>query len=382
VTTSATGQISSGVYNLNFFTSGKVAEIDVTAGQNVSAGQVLAKLDTTTLLDALNSAQAGLNSAQVSLNNAYTSRTNSDAIANDNYQKALANAKTTADQQAALDQYNQSLAQAQAQVDSAVSQYHNAQNQLTTAQHNFANATLTAPVAGQIAAVNGQVGVAPGSGSSAFIVLVNLSDLTITAPVNEADIGAIQPGQPVSFTVQAFPADTFAGTVATISPVGTTTQNVVTYPVTVNIDPKSAQQERLFPGMTAQLTITTKQVIDALLVPNTALAYARTAVRSGRVATAQVQQALAQAQQLITNATDDAVKQGSPSYILEQQNGKVVAVPVVTGITDGANTVILSGLNENDPVLTGDNKTTTTTPASSTQRTRGGAGGGLFGGGR
>lgn len=382
VTTATTGQISSGVYNLNFPTGGKIAEIDVTSGQNVKAGQILAKLDPTTLQDSLSSAQSGFNSAQVSLNNAYTNQADSDALAYDNYNQAIASGKV--DAKTAKDQLNQALAQAQAQVTSSQAQYRNAQIQLTTAQHNLANATLTAPIDGQIAAINGLAGAtASSSGTSGLIVLVNLATLTIAGQVNEADIGNVQVGQPASFTVQAFPADTFFGTVAAISPIGVTTQNVVTYPVTVNIDAASAKQARLFPGMTAQVTITTKQIIDALLIPNTALSYARTAVRSGHITTAQAQQAILQAQQLMTNATDTSVKQGQASYVLEMSNGKVIAVPVVTGFTNGTDTVILAGLNENDGILSGDNQaTTTTTTNTAGQRTRNGGGGGLFGGGR
>ncbi len=383
VTTSATGQISSGVYNLNFSTSGRITAIDVSPGQNVTAGQVLAQLDTTSLQDALNSAEAGYNSSQVNLNNAYTSQTYADKLAYDTYQQAIVRDAGSQDKlQQDLDQYNQSLAQAQSQVNSAQAQFQSAQAQLTAAQHNLADATLTAPVAGQIASVNGSVGAAAGGSSgSAFIVLVNLTSLSIVAQVNEADIGGVQAGQPVSFTVTAFPSDTFFGTVTSISPVGTTTQNVVTYPVTINIDANSAKQARLFPGMTAQITITTQQVIGALLVPNAALTYARAAVRSGRITATQAQQAIVQAQQLITSATDSTVKQGQASYVLEQQQGKVVAVPVVIGISNGTDTVALAGLSANDIILTGDNQTsTTTTTGASTGGSRLRNGGSLFGG--
>lgn len=381
VTTATTGQISSGVYNLNFPSGSKIAEIDVTLGQNVKAGQTLAKIDPTALQDSLNSAQASFTSAQVSLNNAYTNKTFSDALAYDNYNQAIASGKV--DAKTAQDQLNQALNQAQSQISSAQSQYRNAQLQLTTAQHNMANATLIAPVAGQIAAINGLAGTSSsGSATSGLIVLVNLADLTIAGQVNEADIGSVQVGQPVSFTVQAFPQATFFGTVAAISPIGVTTQNVVTYPVIVNIDAKSAQQARLFPGMTAQVTITTKQIIDALLIPNTALSYARVAVRAGHISTAQAQQAIVQAQQLITSATDDALKQGQASYVLELSNGKAIAVPVVIGFSNGTATVVLAGLNENDAIISGDNQVTTTTTNTNTggQRNRNG-GGGLFGGG-
>ena len=380
ITTSSSGQVTSGIYNLNFLTSGKIAEIDVSPGQIVQAGQLLAKIDPTQLQDALNSAQNSFNAAGISLNNAYTNQTNSNAVAYDNYQQALVSAGTNAaKQQQGIDQYNQAVAQAQASVNSAQASYTNAQTQLTTAQHNFTNVSLTAPVAGQIASITGQVGTATASN---FIVLVNLSTFTINAQVNEADIGNVQVNQPVSFTVQAFPSSTFYGTIATISPIGTTTQSVVTYPVSITVDTTSLGQNRLFPGMTAQLTITTKQVIDAVLVPNASLTYARNVVRAGRVTSAAVQAALVQARSLITAATDPAIQQGTASYVLQEQKGKAIIVPIVIGITDSTNTVVLAGLNENDSVILTDNKiTTTTTTTSGGQRTGGGASS-IFGNGR
>jgi multidrug efflux pump subunit AcrA (membrane-fusion protein) len=383
VTTTASGQIGGGVYDLNFATSGTVTAIDVHVGQTVKTGQVLAQLDTTALQDALNSAENGLQNAQVNLNNAYINQADGDAVAYDTYEQNIARDKGNAQKlKQDLDQYNQTLIQAQQQVASAQQQVQNAQIQLTTAQHNLSDATLKAPVAGQIATINGQVGASSGSGSSSFIVLVNLSALSINAQVNEANIGSLQLGDPVTFTVPAYPSATFYGTVAAITPIGTTTQSVVTFPIAVTIDPASAKQDALYPGMTAQLTITTKQVIAAILVPTTALTYARTAVRSGRITTTATQQALAQAQQLITSATDASVKQGQASYVLEQQQGQVVAVPVVIGISNGTNTVVLTGLQVGDTVLTGDNQQTTTTSTStSTSGGRGGAGGfGGFGG--
>ncbi len=401
----ATGPISAGTYNLSFAANALVTEIDVHVGQQVTAGQVIAKEDPTSLQDALttaqrqlSAAQSGYNSALVSLQDAQSSQSASDASALDAYNSVAtpgAGKPTPTPQQLqqARDQLNQSevqaqnqVNQAQSQVNSASAQVSSAQAAVTTAQHNLANATLTAPVAGEIAAINGEVGEmsnaggssssgsgAGGSGGGAFITLVNLNSLQIVAQVNEADIGNVNVGWPVSFTVQAFPQDTFTGTVASISPIGQTTSNVVTYPVTIAIDQKSASQARLFPGMTASVTITTQEAIDAILVPNTAISYARTAIRNGLITTSAAQSALVAAQQMIVN--DDSLKSGTAGFVAELKNGKLTLIPIVTGLAGTSTTVVLAGLQSGDTVVVGDNQQTTSATPST-------GGGNLFGPGR
>ena len=99
----------------------------------------------------------------------------------------------------------------------------------------------------------------------------------ISASVSEADIGKVQPGQKVNFTLTAFPSRTFTGTVASIQPAGTTTSNVVTYSVLISVDQTDA---RLLPAMTATVTIVTEENDNAVLVPNSAITYAQGAGRS------------------------------------------------------------------------------------------------------
>src|SRR5207248_47151 len=131
------------------------------------------------------------------------------------------------------------------------------------------NATLTAPHAGIITAINGTVGGSSSGSSSStssttsstttgggFIQIADTSALQVVASVNEADIGAVTTGQPATFTTSAYGATTFRGTVSLISPAATTTSNVVTYPVTVDVDMSSLQNKNLLPGMTATITIT------------------------------------------------------------------------------------------------------------------------------
>src|SRR6185312_6988360 len=129
----------------------------------------------------------------------------------------------------------------QPEIDSANAALAGSQSQLQTAQNNVAAAVLTAPTSGTIESVTGSVGQyisggatqavstsatsTSGTSSSAFITLSDLTTPQVSAAVSEADIGKIQPGQKVNFTLTAFPTRTFTGTVASVEPAGTTSSN-------------------------------------------------------------------------------------------------------------------------------------------------------------
>jgi RND family efflux transporter MFP subunit len=356
ITVSATGPVQSATYPVNFASSGKIAEIDVSVGQHVNAGQVLAKLDPTALQDALNQAQI----------QAY--------LAYDTEQQALAKCSSEGSN-APVDCVQQ-----------AENQYALALNQLTTAQHNLANATLTAPHAGTVVAVNGVVGGTPGTGSSSsgssssgFIELVDLSSFQIVANVNEADVGKVATGQSVTFTVSAFIGHRFRGTITSVSPLGQSNSNVVTYPVTIQVNMSALQGVNLLPGMTANVTITTAQRVGVLLLPASAVTFARSGVSSGLVTRSDTLAAVQQAAQMLTSAqqSDPTAQKDNltASFVLERVKEKWVVKPVVLGLTNGTFYEVLAGLSAGESLVTGQQGGTTT--AASTP----GAGGGRFGGG-
>ncbi len=404
-TVSSTGQVQpSAIYNMNFTASGQIQAIYVHVGQQVKQGQKLAQLSSTSLQDAVNQAQAALNSAEASLGSAENSQGNTDAqqsitlsIAYDNEQNALNTCTTEKSppancQQLAEDQYQQARYSAYSAESSASNQVTSAQNQvssakaaLQTAEDNLQEATLTAPHAGIIAAINGMVGEQAGSGgsgssssSSAFIVLLDMSNLSITVQVNEADIAGVQVGQPAIFTVAAYPSQTFRASVASIDIQGQTTSNVVTYPVTLSVDNQSLNTAHIYAGMTATVNITTAERIGTLLVPASALSFSTTALQNGELTTSQIRA-------LVTGVSSagSANTGGSRGIVVELKNGKLVPVLVRTGLSNGQYTEILSGLNPGDQVVVSQTGgTTTTTSSGTTGGTRsGGFGGGGFSGG-
>ncbi len=386
----ATGPIQSAEYDVNFSGSGTITEINVKVGQQVKAGDTLAKLDPTSLQDAVNSAQQNLSSAQQSLSDAQSNLQRVQEQAQAQVNAAFSQEQNTINNtcnkssdsssciQAAQDQYaavqaqaNAQQAQAQSQVDSAQAQVNSAQSQLQTAQDNLKNATLVAPHAGTVAAINGTVGGTPGktgtaggssaSQSSTFISIVDLSMLQVNASVNEADIGRVAAGQAVTFMVSAYGTRTFSGTVSAISPLGQTTSNVVTYPVTIDVDMPSVQGANLLPGMTATATITTDARFGVLLLPASAVTFAQSQVGAPNgITRAQAQAALQQANKQLQALENDSanvdVSKDTPTraFVLERSSTDTwIVKPVVLGLTDGTSYQVLSGLHAGEHVVTG-----------------------------
>lgn len=358
VTISSSGSLKAGAeYDLNFAIAGQVSEIDVHVGQQVKAGQVLAKLNSPGLQDALTQAQQTRSSDEV----AYYDALNSLAGIKNQASTAIAVAadvyNTSKKTQGDLDQLNQVKAQwnaqvqaAQANVDKAYADLLAAQNAVAAAQHNLSNATMTAPASATVAAINGSlwetVGGAGSGGGSAqpFIVLANLGTLTIAAQVNEAAIAYVEVGQPAQFTVSAYPSQIFRAAVASIETIGRVSANVVSYTVNLTVDTGSLNKAHLYPGMTAAVNITTARHIGVLLIRNSAFTFTTTAVRAGAID-----------RNALLNAPGGQVpgngNQGNRRIVLELRNGKLIPVLITVGLSDGTFTEVLSGVQAGDKVV-------------------------------
>ena len=340
LTIDATGPLQSpATYNLVAATSGIIKNIDVKVGQKVTRGQVLAELDRTALQDAVNQAQATVNADQDALFNTEVS--------------------TGWVVTAAVTQAEDTLKIAQAQ--------------LATAHHNLDSATLRAPHAGVVTTINGTVGGTPGaplngsgstSGGNYFIQIVDLSSLQIVANVNESDTANLKIGDPVLFTIDAYGDRQFKGVVDAISSNGVTSSNVVSYPVIIDVDTKSLQGANLLPGMTAAVTITVLKHSNALIIPASAISFARTlsggngaSGSSQPVSQQAVNTAISQARQMLANLQSQnsalAAENPNAAFVLERSGGTYIAKPIVLGITDGTSYEVLSGLSLNETILTG-----------------------------
>jgi HlyD family secretion protein len=263
---------------------------------------------------------------------------------------------------------------ADAAVKGAEAQVVQAQAALNQAQVNLSHTIIRAPIDGVVIARNVDVGQTVASSLQAptlFIIARDLTEMRVNASVDESDIGEITPKQKVRFRVDAYPNETFTGTVSQVRLQPIVQQNVVSYVTVIDV-PNS--DLKLKPGMTAAVTIETGRANDVLKVPNSALRFtppdtgggARAARANGRGSTAQT--------------TGEAAV-----WVLAQN--RPTRVQVQTGITDGRDSAIVAGdLTPGMPVLTGTAPTTsagaTTAPATSPLLPFGGRGGGRRGGSR
>lgn len=214
-------------------------------------------------------------------------------------------------------------AAARAQRLTALGQWHQAEATLAQAKINLDHTHIVAPVSGTVIARHFDVGQTVAASFQApdiFDIGEDLSKMQVDTNVDESDVGSITKGQKARFTVDAFPGREFIGTVADIRKAPINAQNVITYDVVITADNDDL---KLFPGMTAKVTVFTDRIENALRVPNAALRYRPSPdtlqrnPKSARIP-ADVQRV----------------------YVLS--GTKVTATPVIVGITDGKVTGISS----------------------------------------
>jgi HlyD family secretion protein len=235
--------------------SGQIAALYVDFNSHVKKGQLIARIDPILQEAAVQDAEAGLAKA-----NAVATQTQLD------YERS----KKLHDQQIATDaEYNvaqSSYAQAKASLTSA-------RINLQRAKQNLSYTNIYSPIDGVVVERTMDVGQTVAASFSApqlFVIANDLSRMQILASVDESDIGKIQPGQPVTFTVQSFPDRQFTGSVEQVRLNSTTLNNVVSYTAVVSV---SNEDGKLLPGMTASVKLVTASVDDALTVPSTALRF-------------------------------------------------------------------------------------------------------------
>jgi HlyD family secretion protein len=264
---SATGALSAvRTVQVGTQVSGQVSGIYVDFNDRVRKGQLLARIDPTLQQQAVQDAQAGLErtQAQLSLAQAEYARN-----------KQLFDAKIVTASEFGAVESNFSVQQANVK---------SARIALQRAQKNLGYTAIYAPSDGVIIERNVDVGQTVAASLSApqlFLIANDLSQMQILASVSESDIGAINEGQQVKFTVQPYPNQTFTGTVRQVRLQSTTQDNVVNYTAVVGVGNPDG---KLLPGMTATVQFLTASANDVLTVPNAALRYRPTAEQLAEVA--------------------------------------------------------------------------------------------------
>jgi macrolide-specific efflux system membrane fusion protein len=325
----------------SFAVSGTITGVGVAVGQTVTAGQVLGTIDATPLQKAQQTASLQLANARAQ----------------------LASAEASAAAPAGSGGGGGSSTSSASQLTSAKSQVTTAQSTYNDATAAIAEATLTAPVAGLVVSVNGTVGsstqagstvqaVTPtgtassSGGSSAFVTIADVTSLTVSANIAEADIASISVGQAATVSFPALGTTTAPAKVTAIAPTATASNSSVSYATTITLD---SVPTGLRLGQTAQVAITTAtSKDDALYVPTAA----------------------------ITTAN------GASTVKVVAADGTTTTVDVTLGVVGDAGTQVVTGLKKGETVVIGSvsNTQTSTTNGTNTRRF-GGFGGGTGAGG-
>lgn len=244
--------------------SGIVNKLYVDYNSVVKKGQVIAELDKTNLISELNTAKANLASTESNLSYQSANMKRYQTL----YKKGLVSA----------DEYENALLAYRQAKEQVASSRENVQK----AQTNLGYATITSPIDGTVISKSveeGQTVAASFNTPELFTIAKDLKNMQVIANVDEADIGGVAVGNRVNFTVDAYPDDTFQGVVKQVRLEATTTNNVVTYEVVISAPNADL---KLKPGLTANVTIFTKEQANILSVANKALRFTPTKETVGK----------------------------------------------------------------------------------------------------
>src|SRR5690242_9012446 len=347
--------------------SSGVKKLYVYYNSSVKKGEVIAEIDPMLSQAALDSALAGLDRAKIDLDGAENTLA-VDTKARDRAEDMFTHQLETEQDretvelqvkadQASVDQDKAAIVIAEANVDQA--------------KVNLEYCTIRSPIDGVVVTRNADEGQTVASGfavPSLFIIATDIETLELSGQVDESDIGKLHPGQPVTFTVDAYPGRTFRGTMTHVRLYATTTNNVVTYQAIV-----SAQNPdlKLLPSMTATMKVEVARASNAIRVPNAALRFRPS--RDVFDAMNEAPLATTVPASMVVAGTAQAAKQAvlplpagfvqassghgveidqlfqpapaprTPSLLWVMRDGKLQSVPVTVGISDGQESEIVDG---------------------------------------
>ncbi len=296
--------------------SGMVEKVLADYNDDVKEGQVLALLDSVTLKETMDKSFASLE---------YSKAKELQAKLNYERIKKLYEEKLTS--LSSLETAEVEYKETSANVLSATADYN-------IAQRNYSYATITSPVSGTIISKEieqGQTVAASYSTPTLFEVAEDLSKMQIEADISEADIGYIKEGMKSTFSVDAYPEETFNGTVRQVRLSPTEESSVVMYTVIIEID---NSDRKLLPGMTASVSINAKEVNDVVLISAMALQYKPTTELKGGM----------DVQKIDNVGINQAIV-----YVLER--GRLIPKIITKGLSDMTNIEIKEGLEVGDEVI-------------------------------
>jgi HlyD family secretion protein len=296
--------------------SGTIKNIFVDFNSVVKKGQLIAQIDPAIFDAQVAQARANVLSAKANVEKAVVALADSKRTLNRQKELFAKNLISRSD----VDAAETACDTAGTQVSAAKAQQSQTEAALQIAETNLRYASIVSPVNGIVVSRNvdtGQTVAASFQTPTLFTIAQDLTKMQIDSSVAEADIGKIQVGQPVEFSVDAYPDSPFQGKVSEIRNAPITVQNVVTYDVVVKVE---NPELKLKPGMTANVSIIVSSKKDVLRISNAALRFRPPAEKR-----------------------DVAAKKGKGSGIWVLENEKLKRIAITTGISDGTNTELLSG---------------------------------------
>ena len=306
--------------------SGIINHIYADYNSPVKKGQLLAELDKTNLQESVNNALAQYNASLNELNyyqqnyNRQNNMYKSGVISKADYEQAAYQVKNS---QETVSQRKTALAQART---------------------NLSYANIYAPIDGIILSrevEEGQTVAATMTTPTLFTIAKDITKMQVEANVDEADIGGVEVGQRVSFTVDAYPQEEFSGRVRQVRLSATTESNVVTYTVIIDAD---NPEQKLKPGLTATITIFTQELKDIDTVPASAIAFSPDT---------ETLQKYYQQNQIKAKIPEIRTGKGKEKYIwIKNNDGSLSQKQITVGINDGINIQVVSGLSGSEQIVT------------------------------
>jgi len=322
--------------------SGVIEKIYIDFNSKVKKGQLLAELDKSTLQSNLENAEADLSNAEAELE----------------YHMSIYKRDLKLFQKGIISESNFDLSKYNYKKSEAA--HKSAKANLSKAKQNLGYTNIYAPIDGIVmnrAVEEGQTVAASMSTPELFTIANDLTEMQVEANVDEADIGMVAEGQRVEFTVDAFPDDTFAGKISQVRLQPQESSNVITYTVIVSV---TNPDHKLKPGMTASITDYVQEANDVLILSGKATRFTPeqeimkdyfNSLPESERPQKQIIQRPDEKNKMDTAGTRKEMSENMKRVWIK--NDRIIKpVMVETGMTDGVNLEILSGLNEGDEVVT------------------------------
>lgn len=350
---SATGKISAtNEVLIGSQVSGTISAVFVEENDNVKKGDVLAIINPDTINQTIARYEAQLNSAKASLNSSKV-QYNNKLI---NYNRLSEVYKVTGGKSPSkteLDNAQMELSTAKADVQVKEASIKEVETNLNSAKIDLKNSIITSPIDGVVLTRSidaGQTVAASFSTPELFVIAENLEKMKLVVNVSEADVGKVKENQKVKFTVDTFPDDTFTSTIYRVNKGATESDDsIVSYETTIYVDNKDL---KLRSGMSATADIETDSAENVPLIPVSALFFKPLSLNLSDVEKrpAMLRGPPSHRAKASKEVQTDISSKNATIYVLV--NGLPEARHIVTGVSDGKNIQVISGLSETDEVIT------------------------------